>query len=318
MKISIWQQFSSNHSASYTVIGKFGTAQEAEAAAEALKELLQELIVDYGDWYSRGLVLRGKHIGERFGFDWQEDIDWLHEYYRNRKNPSREIKTFENRVFVGPIGFRIHTWQNGHQFENLLNAFGAKTLRTSTFAYSPDGKDDNATIEFIMHCEAPIEGQATEIFQLLQMHLQNKISQWDWLAFHPDWEQLSKGLSLAEIRREEALYISEAEAWLKHIKQFESVKRESWQAWSKRVQEEHRNLSASFYKQSSEMRETIVRLRAETALQKEYIQLELENQSILIKTHIMATAFVLLRVLMPWLKSKGFTMHYDFYNPGEI
>jgi ADP-ribosylglycohydrolase len=47
MKISIWQQFASNHSGRYTVVGKFETPEAAQQATETLLALLTQLEAEY-------------------------------------------------------------------------------------------------------------------------------------------------------------------------------------------------------------------------------------------------------------------------------
>ena len=48
MKLSVWQQFSSNHSASFTVVGEFESAQKAQQAAAEIRRLIdaRELVRD--------------------------------------------------------------------------------------------------------------------------------------------------------------------------------------------------------------------------------------------------------------------------------
>jgi len=48
MKLFIWQQFASNHSGSYTVVGKFETPEAAQQATETLLEHLTQLKAEYG------------------------------------------------------------------------------------------------------------------------------------------------------------------------------------------------------------------------------------------------------------------------------
>ena len=43
MKISIWRQFSSNHSADFTLVGEFATAEQATEAAEKIRTILREV-----------------------------------------------------------------------------------------------------------------------------------------------------------------------------------------------------------------------------------------------------------------------------------
>jgi hypothetical protein len=48
MRISIWQQFSSNHSSHFTVIGEFATRAQAEHAADEIRGILKRI----EDWYA--------------------------------------------------------------------------------------------------------------------------------------------------------------------------------------------------------------------------------------------------------------------------
>lgn len=49
MKIQFWQQFSSNHSSSYTVIGRFPDVEQAQAAVDSFRELFRGI----EDWRNR-------------------------------------------------------------------------------------------------------------------------------------------------------------------------------------------------------------------------------------------------------------------------
>jgi hypothetical protein len=43
MRLSLWQQFSSNHSGSFAVVGRFATEEEAKVAAEKLAEIVRRI-----------------------------------------------------------------------------------------------------------------------------------------------------------------------------------------------------------------------------------------------------------------------------------
>jgi hypothetical protein len=47
VRISVWQQFSSNHSARFTVVGQFETVENANQAANELRHIIKEIT----DWY---------------------------------------------------------------------------------------------------------------------------------------------------------------------------------------------------------------------------------------------------------------------------
>ena len=47
MRISIWQQFSSNHSSSFTIIGTFENSEAAQRAAIEFRAILEKIV----GWY---------------------------------------------------------------------------------------------------------------------------------------------------------------------------------------------------------------------------------------------------------------------------
>jgi hypothetical protein len=63
MRVSIWQQFSSNHSARFTVVGKFKTTEDAASAAEAITNMTRAAV----EWMQRrenAEVLEQREQGE--------------------------------------------------------------------------------------------------------------------------------------------------------------------------------------------------------------------------------------------------------------
>jgi hypothetical protein len=91
MKISIWQQFSSNHSSNFTVVGRFESPEAAETAAAQLRQWFSQIMneprlpetpkpteweisVNYNlEWYPEGMHWNGmpllEHIIRRVGDD---------------------------------------------------------------------------------------------------------------------------------------------------------------------------------------------------------------------------------------------------------
>jgi hypothetical protein len=51
MHISLWQQFTSNHSAAFDLIGTFKTAEDAEQAAVEVRTILRRVREWYGKQY---------------------------------------------------------------------------------------------------------------------------------------------------------------------------------------------------------------------------------------------------------------------------
>jgi hypothetical protein len=123
MKITMWQQFSSNHSAQYVIIGEFDDEHHAKLA--------------YGLWYRLALdveetcslkenrmsppVLSAvqQQIAEQYDIEWEEPIDWM------GSDPSvvnRIVRRMGQRVFVR-VDFE--TWQPVDPGFTLIEKLGA-------------------------------------------------------------------------------------------------------------------------------------------------------------------------------------------------
>src|SRR5579859_303303 len=83
MRISIWQQFSSNHSASFDVVGKFKTTEDAKAAADELNYALENIT----NWWRENktdewlhkvnagqLIPPEQYLQTRYAVDWPRSI----------------------------------------------------------------------------------------------------------------------------------------------------------------------------------------------------------------------------------------------------
>src|SRR5579859_7611075 len=134
MRISIWQQFSSNHSASYTVVGEFQSVEAAQSAAETIRQIVKEA----GDWTMKNRKLDVKtptpieqEYARRYGFDWKERVDWSTMVGRDKATQQLD------RLVIIDVGWDIQTWQSGHQFANLLAAMGANVGRNVFEAKEP-------------------------------------------------------------------------------------------------------------------------------------------------------------------------------------
>lgn len=136
MKISIWQQFSSNHSAHFTTIGQFETEEWAITVADELRQMITKI----GEWwqeqpeYSQAMRrLRRDHvyltppeldIKSEYDVDWciqgkhPKPIDWI-------GSPDRVdcVHQFGNLVMVSPTG---NTWCGAHPFDNIMKKLGGQ------------------------------------------------------------------------------------------------------------------------------------------------------------------------------------------------
>ena len=79
MKISVWRQFSSNHSSYFTVMGRFRTHEEAMKVAEDLREFqrnLRDSILNRQSVDNQGLAVY--EFTKKHNLDWGDEYDhWL-------------------------------------------------------------------------------------------------------------------------------------------------------------------------------------------------------------------------------------------------
>ena len=86
MKVSIWQQFSSNNSTHYVIVGEFRKASDAKEARLFLINMLREIMAYH---QSRGthpthdpsiyneLTPVEQFYQQRYGWEWEEGINWI-------------------------------------------------------------------------------------------------------------------------------------------------------------------------------------------------------------------------------------------------
>lgn len=126
MRISIWQQFSSNHSSNFTVVGIFPTVDQAAEKAK----LLHQMIADIQDEQHQ-LELQRKlpdnykpvqiemALSEEYGVEWRFSLDWAWQV-------DYAVRQIDNYVIVQNV--LAETWNGPHPFDQLLERFGAQTL----------------------------------------------------------------------------------------------------------------------------------------------------------------------------------------------
>ena len=136
MKISLWQQFSSNHSADFTVVGVFQTIDEAKAAVTLLRDELvkiaswfedlanKEVIserIDRPDYTDRQLLPPEKELDAKYGTGFTyAPTDWL--WYSDEADGA--VVRFENIVFISNHLTSFRTWSGKEPFEKLMEAVG--------------------------------------------------------------------------------------------------------------------------------------------------------------------------------------------------
>lgn len=173
MKVTIWQQFNSNHSSSFTVVGHFATEEKAQQAEEALRQLFTEVAsqrraimlrqmqlesqgYEYEDIrrtlahefeYPDGPTAAERAFMQQHQIDWAEweedGIDWL-------SNLDRHLNRLGHYIVIETGG--ADTWQEPPHIMSALNALGAQQT------YAND-------LTVLITCIAPDERRAVAITQ---------------------------------------------------------------------------------------------------------------------------------------------------------
>ena len=132
MKVSIWQQFSSNHSSTFEVVGVFERVEDAQNA----HFLLANLMADVVQWYETN-EWTGKpsqpelDIAQQHKIKWEYPIDFVHG--ESTSSAKSAVRIYRHMVQVTHIN---ETWMSKQPFEDLLNKLGANTAAWDVDSYS--------------------------------------------------------------------------------------------------------------------------------------------------------------------------------------
>jgi hypothetical protein len=157
MRLSIWQQFSSNHSSSFTVVGEFPTAEKAQQIAAELRDFLLQVhewrsgVGREKDKFEEFLSPPEQIISNQYNIEWgnKEPIDWL-----DIEDFDQYVTVFENYVFV--TNALIDTHRGAKPMNALLTAMGAKTMA--------DGENEPRWLSVELTCVAPDHQTALQIY----------------------------------------------------------------------------------------------------------------------------------------------------------
>ena len=134
MKISIWQQFSSNHSANFVTVGKFASSEEAAEAADALRHLLQRIDTwwrqlppdKFEAWKDKTetpqLTPPEQEIAHEYNIAWPYSLNWFH-WEWDIESP---VSSYDKCVFVTAPHHYI--WVAPQPFDELLTQLGAEAF----------------------------------------------------------------------------------------------------------------------------------------------------------------------------------------------
>lgn len=202
MRLSLWQQFSSNHSARFTVVGEFASKEAAEDAASKMRQFFKEI----NDWFESPENVEAKEdredgeyapvsepelqISNQLGIIWYEStLDW----YPSDGN----VMTLDHIVLVQPS----QTWQGGKPLAELLAKYGAKGMVDGDVGDFDSGEAiRHINIRFT--CLAPTETIAQSIIQSIDDYLvKYRLSMENWgnpnhqsTMFETPWKLFSTDL----------------------------------------------------------------------------------------------------------------------------
>lgn len=114
MKVTLWQQFSSNHSNGFTLVGVFPSAAQANKAYQRIDKLLKAIDkwrdVHPDDYRYETLTPPEKRIAATYDIDWEE--------------PTENVSIQQFQAII-EIDAPADSWTRRTPYELLLQAFGA-------------------------------------------------------------------------------------------------------------------------------------------------------------------------------------------------
>ncbi|MFN8373816.1 MAG: hypothetical protein U0694_13190 [Anaerolineae bacterium] len=195
MRLTLWPQFSSNHSSSYTVVGEFPNAQSAQQASETIQTIMREAAAWCREHHDECYRLTAPtpvelKYAEQYGIDWQERIDWM--TYAVRE----QCITHTDRLVVVDTT-HVDTWQTGHQFIDLLTVLGAKTARSVMEGREPGNQGEVwMSMGINLQCEMPSAEAAAEQAAALRKLIASMrdfraLYMIPWFIYHPALREYS-------------------------------------------------------------------------------------------------------------------------------
>lgn len=215
MKLSIWQQWSSNHSAMITIVGEFKSTEAAQKASEELKGIIttistwnqahhDELRTTYGGLKPTPIE---DQLAAQFDIEWEESIDWLrsfdqfmeHYYEHARCQPEECIIQLDKCVFIDVPGSSM-TWQTGHHFVKLIDRLGGEAKRAAFMALEPNTNNDFffSALNFTLSFTHPDPIKHDQVVQMLQPFIirsdADRFTRRNipWAIYHPFFNRITR------------------------------------------------------------------------------------------------------------------------------
>lgn len=184
MRVSIWQQWSSNHSALYTIVGEFASAEAAEAAATTLRGVADAI----RRWFKEPRGTRGAvppfPMGpegvwaERAAHDW---ADYLQSTFDIFGFDPPDIKAWDRVVLVSMIEGRSFAHSPEAADHRVVSDLGG---RAAVDAEGEGGTDSVAALH--VTCQASDEATAVALEQEIRSALEPETFR--WTDERPPWD----------------------------------------------------------------------------------------------------------------------------------
>jgi hypothetical protein len=185
----MWQQFASNHSNSFTVVGAFSSAEDAQRAGQTMQQMLKTIAEHMPTVFTTEPNRAEVEFGERYDIPWTHTLDWL----EPSDDTAQHAIIYDNFVIVSNL---VTTWTGAHPIDKVLQKLGARVMATEemgstvlvveVWCTAPDVN----TAEFIYNSIAPyLEALRDETFQFDQPSPWNTFSataMQDGVSFTPD------------------------------------------------------------------------------------------------------------------------------------
>lgn len=187
MRIRIWQEFSSNNSARFTVVGLFETPTAAKNAAEKLMNMIKSIV----EWYQKNAEPEAQwdspppsppeiQIAKQYNIKWSEiSLDWA--WIDNDGNGP--VKAFENIVFVDGTD----SWLGSSPADKLVQLMGGKVLVDGVITLDLIGEPGTyGTVNLELLCIAPNVNVSEKIFNEIVAY-QNRMKEDSQRMFETPW-----------------------------------------------------------------------------------------------------------------------------------
>jgi hypothetical protein len=174
MKVSLWHQFSSNHSASFTVVGRFESQVRAQAVADEFETILERMSL-WWDHLSRDereawngtaetsfLTPPETELSQLYNVDWPFSLGWGRWARYRDVSP---ISVFNNLVFIENPHPDLH--KGPQPFNGLMARFGG-----DVFVYVNESRSYPDTILLVeITCIAPDDRTAQSLVDQSNKHI---------------------------------------------------------------------------------------------------------------------------------------------------